>query len=345
MKFCAIVKVGQIDPDQTRLLEVLGPADVDDVGVGRVDRQRQVVVAIGGELVVGGVVAVAVVGIGGQGGLDRPGTREVVELDQGPVLASVLGDVEASKGSLLRLDRGVEPVLIEQVFGGVAGQGGLGQNDRAIVRRVGRDASILDGNRLGGKSRTGEQRVLAGLPDHQAEGLTLIGTDEDTNALERRIDDVEVARRGALAIRVKGDIRRRRVVERRDQTRCRVEIVVREECPGVPRINALVETAGRPAERGVDDDIAVGLGRGVDHDLVRRITDEDMVAERRVLRQLVAVGVHVDRAIEQRPGLTTVGRSEDAHASTGVPTVVGVIRPLSGVTGGRVSVARPGKED
>ena len=62
----------------------------------------------------------------------------------------------------------------------------------------------------------------------------------------------------------------------------------REVLQCVAAVEAPVEAAVRPAQGGVDDHLAVGQRRGVDHDLVGRVADEGVVAERRVDRQRVA---------------------------------------------------------
>ena len=118
-----IPDVGQVDADQSGLVAVRGTAHVDDAGIGGVDGDGLVVIALG-ELggpddgivrqadVVGRdgrVRQVALVGLGG-------------DVDLGPVLAEVLGDEDPVERAGGVGDERIEPAFVDGVLGGIAGR-------------------------------------------------------------------------------------------------------------------------------------------------------------------------------------------------------------------------------
>ena len=260
-----------------------------DLGVGLVvggDRRREVAVGLHGQ-----------------------GRRA----DLGPVLAEVLGQVQAVDRAVGVGHQGVEPALVELVQQSIGGrpvgqQADLGQGDPARARPAG-DGVGAHGEGDREHALSADQRV-ADAAGQGVEDVALVGAAVDEVARERRVDGLEVA--GGVGDRV-------------DRPAERVQrhvggLAGLQQGPGLAGGDALVKAAVGPAHGGVEDQLAVGARLGVDQDPERVGADEDVVAagrgDRRDAAGEVRPGgvVEVVGAVQQRPGRAAVGRQQEADA-------------------------------
>src|SRR5262249_19080029 len=127
-----VVQPGGVHADQAGRLAVRRAAQVGDVRVERIDQQGDVVIALGERRAAADVV-IGLVQVVRGGGLDGavPGGQRG-QADPRPVLAEVLGEVQAVDVAAGGHGADPEPTFVEQVLGRVAGQLRLGQDDAAL---------------------------------------------------------------------------------------------------------------------------------------------------------------------------------------------------------------------
>ena len=124
--------VGGVDPDQPRVacLGVVGPGNVvdrvaetsqvDDVGIGRIDAQREIQVALVQQR--DRVIRLSDV-IGGYRLVEVGCRRHSGNVDLDPVLTEILGHEQAVEAAGGRGDSGIEPTRVDGIFHGIAGRG------------------------------------------------------------------------------------------------------------------------------------------------------------------------------------------------------------------------------
>src|SRR6185437_15800607 len=100
------------------------------------------------------------------------------------------------------------------------------------------------------------------------------GAHENALSANRSVEDLEVAVRPAQAARE---------IEHNVRGLTRLHVL-----PALARVFASPDAAGGAAERGVDDDVAVGGRLGINDDLEGTVADEGVVAVRGADRQQVA---------------------------------------------------------
>ena len=134
--------------------------------------------------------------------------------------------------------------------------------------------------------------------------LAAIGTEVDAFAAESGVDVLEIAGGIAEGIEITAVLIQHHVGG----------IAGAHLLPMFPRINAAPEAAVCAAgERGIYDHIAGGRRLWIDHDLKARCAHENVIAQRRVNRQHIALSIRVHRGIEQFPARAAVHAAQEAH--------------------------------